>query len=69
MTSSSPSSGNVRAGNNVVTDNCPRYVPFFSSAIKTKDTLYYSGNIGFDPKTNKLINDDIEEQTVNPDTN
>jgi 2-iminobutanoate/2-iminopropanoate deaminase len=62
MASSTPAE--VRKGNNVVTDNAPKYIPFFSQAIKTKDTIYAAGNIGFDPKTNKMVDGGIKEQTV-----
>jgi 2-iminobutanoate/2-iminopropanoate deaminase len=37
--------------------------PFFSQAIKAGSTIYVSGIVGFDPKTNRPAGATIQEQT------
>ena len=52
----------------VQTDACPKPFPVmpFSAAVKSNGMVYLSGNIGMDPKTNKLVEGDIKDRTVNP---
>lgn len=45
------------------TDHAPKAVGPYSQGVLAKDTLYVSGQIPFDPKTNMLISEDIKEQT------
>jgi 2-iminobutanoate/2-iminopropanoate deaminase len=45
------------------TKNAPKAVGPYSQAIYLKDTLYVSGQLPFDPKTNTLISEDISLQT------
>lgn len=45
------------------TDHAPKAVGPYSQGVLVKDTLYVSGQIPFDPKTNQLISQDIKEQT------
>jgi 2-iminobutanoate/2-iminopropanoate deaminase len=47
----------------IETKNAPKAVGPYSQAILIKDTLYVSGQLPFDPKTNQLISDDISLQT------
>jgi len=44
----------------------PRPFPVmpFSAAVKSNGMVYLSGNIGMDPKTNKIVEGDIRERTV-----
>lgn len=37
--------------------------PLFSQAIKVSSTIYVSGIVGMDPKTNKMAGSTIQEQT------
>jgi 2-iminobutanoate/2-iminopropanoate deaminase len=48
---------------NIETKNAPKAVGPYSQAILIKNTLYVSGQLPFDPKTNQLISDDISLQT------
>ena len=43
--------------------NAPKPVGPYSQAILHRDTLYSSGQIAIDPKTNSLILDSIEKET------
>ena len=43
--------------------NAPEPVGPYSQAILHRDTLYSSGQIAIDPKTNSLILDSIEKET------
>jgi len=54
---------NARLNNAISTDAAPTLLPVFSQAIKTKDMIYVSGNIGVLPKTNELVSG-VKEQTV-----
>ncbi len=45
------------------TDNAPAPIGPYSQAILADDTLYISGQICIDPKTNELKNTDIKEET------
>lgn len=48
---------------NIHTDLAPKAVGPYSQGVFVKDTLYVSGQIPFDPKTNTLVSEDIKEQT------
>jgi 2-iminobutanoate/2-iminopropanoate deaminase len=37
--------------------------PLYSQAIKVGSTIYVSGTVGIDPKTNQLVGSTIQEQT------
>ena len=54
---------NVRSANAVSTKAAPDLLPVFSQAIKTKDLIFVSGNIGVDPTTSQLVSG-VKEQTV-----
>lgn len=54
---------NVRRGNAVSTKGAPDLLPVFSQAIRTKDAIFVSGNIGVDPSTGQLVQG-VKEQTV-----
>ena len=45
------------------TNNAPSAVGHYSQAILVDNTLYCSGQIAIDPKTNKLVNNNIIEET------
>jgi 2-iminobutanoate/2-iminopropanoate deaminase len=45
------------------TPNAPKPVGPYSQAIQTDNTLYISGQLAIDPKTNTLLNSDIKLQT------
>jgi len=47
----------------VFTENAPKPIGPYSQAVKHKDTLYISGQIGIDPSTGKLVQDDIQTET------
>jgi 2-iminobutanoate/2-iminopropanoate deaminase len=52
----------------VQTDAYPTPFPVmpFSAAVKINGMVYLSGNIGMDPKTNKIVEGDIRDRTVRP---
>lgn len=43
--------------------NAPTPIGPYSQAILTKDTLYVSGQIPLDPKTGKLVDQNIQDST------
>ena len=47
----------------ITTQHAPKPVGPYSQAIQTNNTLYISGQLAIDPKTNTLINGDIKVQT------
>lgn len=47
----------------ITTPNAPKPVGPYSQAIQTGNTLYISGQLAIDPKTNTLITGDIKAQT------
>lgn len=47
----------------IQTQHAPKAVGPYSQGVFVKDTLYVSGQIPFDPKTNALISNDIKDQT------
>jgi len=47
----------------IKTINAPTPIGPYNQAIKTKDTLYVSGQIAINPKTGNLVQSTIEEET------
>ena len=47
----------------IETTNAPQAIGPYSQAVLTNNTLYCSGQIAIDPKTNKLKNKNIIEET------
>ncbi|HLN85295.1 MAG TPA: RidA family protein [Candidatus Limnocylindrales bacterium] len=47
----------------VATDKAPKAIGPYEQAIKVGDFVYTSGQIPLDPKTGKLVEGDIKEQT------
>ncbi|BFH73864.1 RidA family protein [Sulfurisphaera javensis] len=47
----------------VFTDKAPKPIGPYSQAIKVGNTLYVSGQIPVDPKTNEVVKGDIKIQT------
>lgn len=47
----------------ISTDNAPKAIGPYSQAIEANNTLYISGQIPIDPKTGKLVEGGIKEQT------
>jgi 2-iminobutanoate/2-iminopropanoate deaminase len=47
----------------ITTPNAPKPVGPYSQAIQTDNTLYISGQLAIDPKTNTLLTADIKLQT------
>jgi len=47
---------------NIHTNNAPKAIGPYSQAIQTGNTVYLSGQIGFDPETMNIISDDIRIQ-------
>ena len=45
----------------IKTDNAPQAIGTYSQAVKVNNTIFLSGQIGFDPKTMQLV-DGIENQ-------
>ncbi|MEM4884324.1 MAG: Rid family hydrolase, partial [Saccharolobus sp.] len=48
----------------IYTENAPKPIGPYSQAVKVGDTLYVSGQLPVDPKTNEIIGKTIEEQTT-----
>jgi 2-iminobutanoate/2-iminopropanoate deaminase len=48
---------------NIQTEHAPKAVGPYSQGVLVNDTLYVSGQIPFNPKTNELISHDIKDQT------
>jgi len=48
----------------VFTEKAPKPIGPYSQAMKHKDTLYMSGQIGINPLTGKLIRDNIQAETL-----
>lgn len=46
------------------TPNAPAPIGPYNQAILSGNTLYMSGQVAFDPKTNKLVLDSIEAETT-----
>ena len=46
------------------TDNAPKAIGPYSQAVKSNGLVYCSGQIAIDPKTNDMIDGDIEQQTT-----
>ena len=46
----------------ISTPNAPPPLPQFSQAIKLKDMLYCSGNIGMDPTTGKIVEGTVTDR-------
>lgn len=47
----------------ITSPNAPKPVGPYSQAIQTDNTLYISGQLAIDPKTNTLVTGDIKAQT------
>ncbi len=47
----------------IYTKNAPEPVGPYSQAILANNVLYCSGQIGIDPKTNKIVTGGVEEET------
>ena len=47
----------------ITTDNAPAAIGPYSQAVKAGNTVYLSGQIAIDPKTNDFVGGDIEKQT------
>ena len=47
----------------IETNKAPQAIGPYSQAVLTNNTLYCSGQIAIDPKTNKLVNKNIIEET------
>ncbi len=47
----------------IYTKNTPEPVGPYSQAILANNVLYCSGQIGIDPKTNKIVTGGVEEET------
>ncbi len=48
----------------ITSNNAPTPIGPYSLANLVNGTLYMSGQLGIDPKTNKLVSEDVSEQTV-----
>lgn len=47
----------------ISTPNAPAAIGPYSQAVEINRTLYISGQIGIDPKTGKIVEGDIKDQT------
>ena len=47
----------------ISTENAPKAIGPYSQAVEINNTLYISGQIPIDPKTGKLVEGGIKEQT------
>ena len=48
----------------ISTNNAPKAIGPYSQAVDTGNTIYMSGQIPVDPKTNELVENDIVVQTT-----
>lgn len=48
----------------IQTDKAPSAIGTYSQAIKTGNTIYFSGQIAIDPITKELVNGDITTQII-----
>jgi 2-iminobutanoate/2-iminopropanoate deaminase len=48
----------------IKTDNAPAPIGPYNQAVLNGDTLYTSGQIAINPKTNELVLDSIEAETI-----
>ncbi len=48
----------------IYSEKAPKPIGPYSQAVKIGDTLYISGQIPIDPKTNEIVGKNIEEQTT-----
>ncbi|AOL16335.1 deaminase [Sulfolobus sp. A20] len=48
----------------IYSEKAPKPIGPYSQAVKVGDTLYISGQIPIDPKTNEIVGKNIEEQTT-----
>ncbi|MBK0383158.1 RidA family protein [Pedobacter sp. SD-b] len=48
----------------IKTENAPAPIGPYNQAILAHDTLYISGQIAIDPKTGQVVNDSLEEETL-----
>ncbi|TRM92557.1 deaminase [Sulfolobus sp. B1] len=48
----------------IYSEKAPKPIGPYSQAVKVGDTLYISGQIPIDPKTNEIVGKNIEEQTI-----
>lgn len=46
------------------TDAAPKAIGSYSQAIRSGNTIYLSGQIPLDPKTNQLVSDDIQKEVA-----
>lgn len=47
----------------ISTENAPKAIATYSQAVEVNNTLYISGQIPIDPKTGKIVDGGIKEQT------
>ena len=47
----------------ILSNNAPTPIGPYSQAIKSENMIFISGQIAIDPKTNVLVNDNIEKET------
>lgn len=47
----------------ILSKEAPEPIGPYSQAIKTDNFIFISGQLGIDPKTGKLVSDNIEDQT------
>jgi reactive intermediate/imine deaminase len=47
----------------IQTDRAPQAIGPYSQAVRSGNTVYFSGQIPLDPKTGELVGGSIEEQT------
>jgi len=47
----------------ISTHNAPAAIGPYSQAVEINKTLYISGQLGIDPKTGKIVEGDIKDQT------
>lgn len=43
--------------------NAPKAVGAYSHIVETKNLIFFSGQLGLDPKTNQFVGESVEEQT------
>ena len=53
----------------IQTDKAPQAIGTYSQAVKVGNTVYLSGQVGFDPKTMALVSDDFSAQAQQVFTN
>lgn len=48
----------------IATDNAPKAIGPYSQAVQVGNLVFFSGQIGLDPKTGEMVGETVEQQAV-----